>query len=113
MMTKEKGQSLLEFLICLKAFLLFLSLCFLLIYFFYAKQVVHHNLYRGLICMETYKRSTRSCKSQIKKQVKKLLWFHKSIKVKSYKTSRGHSLVLTASAGGIKSKWKKKIKVVR
>ena len=110
-MTKQRGQYLLEFLVCVKAVFLLISLTSILLYLFYSKQVASHFMYKGLFCLESINKTTYQCKRDIKTSIKPLLFFHKNLRIHIISHRGQHQIRTTADFINSKSIWTKKMSV--
>lgn len=94
---KNKGQSLIEFLIALKVVLIFITGVLALFYIFYSLSISSHFAYRGLLCLEEFKQSQTSCEKKIESRLRSLLFLNKEISVTSKKRPTKNTMSITYS----------------
>lgn len=110
-MKSEKGQALIESLITTPMCFIFIGFVFCFSYLIYAKEISSYFMYRALICTEEFETSSKTCLVQLEKDLKKHLFFHKNLKIKSKDSNRVKKIFLKATVFNSKTQYKRTLRI--
>lgn len=110
---RNKGQGLIEFIVYLKVFLLFITCLFTVFYFIYSQTVINYQLQKTALCFEKFKVSKSKCKKDTERFLMQNLWFNKKQRLTVNKGEHTTRVTLNSKIGKYSFIQSKKIEVNR